>query len=81
MSEKLLAGLLATVAIAPLCAVCVLGPAVIASIFTGIAAWLGGLDAIVAASVFLAAGLAVYGFVRMRKARSTPAHPTGEVSR
>lgn len=80
MSEKPIAGLAAAIVIAPLCAVCVLGPAVIASIFTGVAAWLGGFGAIVTASMVLIAGTAVYGFVRKRKLRGAPPQPTGEMS-
>lgn len=80
MSEKLLAGLVAAVAIAPLCAVCVLGPAVIASIFTGIAAWLGGFDVIVASGLVLGAGVAVFAVFRKRRAQPASAEPAGETN-
>lgn len=78
MSEKLFAGLATTVVLAPVCVVCVLGPAVIASIFTGVAAWLGGFDAIVTTGLVLIAGVAIYGFIRKRGARRNPVEPTGE---
>lgn len=78
MNEKLLAGLVAAVAIAPLCAVCILGPAVIASIFTGIAAGLGGFDVAVTAGLAFVAGIAVLAILRKRKGRRTPAMPVGE---
>lgn len=80
MNEKLLAGLVAAVAIAPLCAVCILGPAVIASIFTGIAARLGGFDVAVTAGLAFVAGITVLAIVRKRKGRRTPAMPAGETN-
>lgn len=80
MNEKLLAGLVAAVAIAPLCAVCILGPAVIASIFTGIAAGLGGFDVVVTAGLAFVAGITVLAIVRKRKGLRTPAKPAGETN-
>lgn len=80
MSEKLLAGLVTAVVIAPLCTVCVLGPAVIASIFTGIAAWFGGFNALVAAGLALVAGITIFAVVRKRRARRALAKPAGEMS-
>jgi len=80
VNEKLLAGLVAAVAIAPLCAVCILGPAAIASTFTGIAAWFGGFDAIVTAGLVLIAGFAVFAVVRKRGMQGAPAKAAGETS-
>ncbi len=80
MNEKLLAGLVAAVAIAPLCAVCILGPAVIVSIFSGIAAGLGGFDVVVTAGLAFVAGIAVLAIVRKRRAPRTPAKPAGEIN-
>lgn len=78
MSEKLLAGVVAAAVIAPLCATCILGPALLASFFTGITAWFGGLDPVVTTALALVAGLAVYGFIRKRRARQSLAVPAGE---
>lgn len=80
MNEKLLAGLVAAVAIAPLCAVCILGPAVIVSLFTGIAAWFSGFDAVVTAGLALVAGIAVLAIVRKRRSLRTSAMPAGETN-
>ncbi|RCK45988.1 hypothetical protein TH25_17340 [Thalassospira profundimaris] len=80
MNEKLLAGLVAALAIAPLCAVCILGPAVIASIFTGIAAGLGGFDVVVTVGLALVAGVAAVAIVRNRRVRHAPAKPAGEMN-
>ncbi len=81
ISEKLIAGLVTAAVIAPVCAVCVLGPAVLASIFAGIAGWLGGFDMIVTAGLVLVLGITVYGFIRRRGAGRTATRETGEASR
>ena len=69
MSEKVLAGFVAVAVVAPVCALCLLGPAVIVSIFTGISAWLGGFDWIVATGLAFVGGVAVLAIVRGRKAQ------------
>ena len=79
MSEKLVAGLVTAAVVAPLCAVCILGPAVLASIFAGITGWLGGFDPVVTTGLVLAAGIAVYGIVRRRRAQRLPMTSRGEV--
>lgn len=80
MSEQLLAGIVTAVAIAPLCATCILGPAFLVSFFTGISAWFDGLDPVVTVATALVAGLAVYGLIRKRGTRRALAEPTGEAS-
>jgi len=72
MSEKLLAGLTAAVVIAPLCVLCVLGPAVIASMATGITAWLGGFDPVSTLTPAFVAGMAVFAIVRQQRVLRTP---------
>ena len=81
MREKLITGLVAAAVTAPLCALCVLGPAVIVSIFTGISAWLGGFDWIVAAGLAFVAGVAVFAIVRRHKAQRAPAKPAEGMNR
>lgn len=80
MSDNLLAGVVTAVAIAPLCATCILGPAFLASFFTGITAWFGGFDRVATVAMSLVASLAVYGLIRMRGARRALAEPAGEAS-
>lgn len=58
MSDKPIAGLVATVAVAPLCAIRILGPAVFGSAVTSVAGWLGGLDLAVATTA--AGGMAAF---------------------
>ncbi len=49
MSEKLLAGLVAAVVIAPLCALCVLGPLFLGSAIALVTGWFNGLNPFVTA--------------------------------
>lgn len=72
MGEKFTAWLVTAAVIAPVCAACILGPAVIVSIFAGVVGWFGGLDAFAAAGLVLIAGFSVYGLIRRRRAQRPP---------
>jgi membrane protein implicated in regulation of membrane protease activity len=78
MGDKLVAGIVTAVVIAPFCALCILGPAVFASIFAGIAGWFGGLGPVLTIGLVLVAGIIVYTKTRRRMARRTPLTPGGE---
>ncbi len=78
MNEKLTAGIVTAAAIAPVCALCILGPAVLGSMIAGIAGWFGGLSAITTAGLVLVAGIAVFEITRRRKARRTSMSINGE---
>ncbi len=80
MGEKFTAWLVTAAVIAPVCVACILGPAVIVSIFAGVAGWFGGLDAFAAAGLVLIAGFSVYGLIRRRRARRPPMPLSGELS-
>jgi membrane protein implicated in regulation of membrane protease activity len=80
MGEKFTAWFVTAAVIAPVCAACILGPAVIVSIFAGVAGWFGGLDALAAAGLVFIAGLSVYGLIRRRKAQRPPMPASGELS-
>jgi hypothetical protein len=77
MNEKLTAGIVTAAAIAPVCALCILGPAVLGSMIAGIAGWFGGLSAITTAGLVLVAGIAGYEILRRRKARRSPMSLSG----
>lgn len=66
MNEKFVAGIVTAVGIAPLCAVCVLGPAAIGSVFAGAFAWLGGAGPLLTIALMVAAGLLVYRTLRRK---------------
>ncbi len=80
MNEKLTAGIVTAAAIAPVCALCILGPAVLGSMIAGIAGWFGGLSAITTAGLVLVAGIAVYEIIRRRRARRSPMSLGGPMS-
>lgn len=78
MSDKLIAGFVTAVVVAPICALCILGPAIFVSIFAGAAGWLGGLGPAVTTGLVVVAGIAVYRSVRRRKGRHRRPMTAGE---
>lgn len=74
MSEKLVAGIVTAVAITPICAVCILGPAAIGSLFAGAFGWLGGFGPLATLALMIAAGALVYRHFLRRRARALPNH-------
>ena len=81
MNEKLVAGIVTAAAITPICAVCILGPAVIGSLFAGAFGWLGGFGPLATLALMIAAGALVYRHFLRRRARalkSTDADPPAE---
>jgi len=74
MSDKLVAGIVTAVAITPICAVCILGPAAIGTLFAGAFGWLGGFGPLVTLALMIAAGALVYRHFLRRKARALPNH-------
>lgn len=80
MGEKFTVWFVTAAVIAPVCVACILGPAVIVSVFAGVAGWFGGLDAFAAAGLVLVAGFSAYGLIRRRKAQRPPMPPSGELS-
>lgn len=67
MNEKLVAGIVTAAAIAPICALCVLGPTVAGSMLAGAFAWLGGAGPLLTTALMIAAGLLVYRTLRRRR--------------
>lgn len=74
MGEKLVAGLVTAAVISPVCAVCVLGPAAIGSLFAGIFGWLGGFEPLPTIALMTAAGAGalVYRHFLRRRMRLEP---------
>ena len=73
MGEKLIAGLVTAVVVAPLCVACILGPAVVASLLAGVTGWLAGFEPITAIALAAFAGILVIGIMRRRRARTSQA--------
>jgi hypothetical protein len=80
MGDKLVAGFVAAFFVAPFCALCILGPAVFASIFAGIVGWLGGLGPVLMTGLVLVAGITVYTKVRRRRAQRFPMTLRGKLN-
>ena len=77
MGGKLVAGLVTAVVIAPVCAVCILGPAFLGSAFGWALGWFSGLGPIATLATAVVAGLAVTGLVRWRGSKgATGKDPT-----
>lgn len=70
MGEKLVAGIVTAAVISPICAVCVLGPAAIGSLFAGALGWLGGFGPLATLALMIATGALVYRHFHRRR---TPA--------
>ncbi len=70
MNDKFVAGLVGAVAIAPICAVCILGPAAIGSLFAGEFGWVAGAGPVLTIGIMLAAGAFVWRTLRRRGFRS-----------
>ncbi len=76
MGEKFVAGIVTAVAIAPVCAVCILGPAAIGSLFAGAFGWLGGFGPLATIALMIAVGaggLVTRDFLRRRR-QAPPNH-------
>ena len=69
MNDKLAAGLLTAAVIAPICAFCVLGPAVAGSLLIGGLGWLGGLGPPATVGLMILGGILVFTVVRRKKGR------------
>ena len=67
VNEKSLAGFVVAALIAPLVAVCCVGPVVLGSLLGGLVGWLGGLDYLEVAGANASVAVAVYAFLRWRR--------------
>jgi len=67
MNDKPIAFLAAAAVVAPLCAVCVTGPAFLGSAVAWISRWFAGFDPVAATGLAILAGLLVYGFFRRKR--------------
>lgn len=67
MSDKLLAGLVTAAGIAPLCAVCVLGPTAVGAMIAGAFGWIAGAGPLLIIGLMVAVGLLVYRDFRRRR--------------
>lgn len=69
MSDKLLAGFVTAAVVAPICSVCVLGPAAVGSLLMGGVAWFGGAGPLLTLALMAAMGVLVVRTLRRRRQR------------
>ena len=74
MEEKWAVGSVSAVMISPICAVCILGPAAIGSLFAGAAGWLGGFGPLATVALMIAAGALVTRHILRKKTRALSDH-------
>ncbi len=71
MTDKIVAGIVTGVMVAPLCALCALGPAAVGSALTGVLGWLGRTGPTVTVVLSVAIGLLIYRSIRRRRQRDS----------
>ncbi len=71
MSDKPVSLLVTALAVAPICAICILGPAVVAGFFAGWFSWLVDLGIVQIAVMGIGVAIIVFGVARYRHARRT----------
>lgn len=69
MSDKPVAVLVTALAMAPICAVCVLGPAVFVSAVAGLSGWFGGIDLLTTTGLAIVGALLVALWIRRKKTK------------
>ena len=72
MGQKTIAFLVAAAVVAPVCAVCILGPIFLGSAIAGIAGWFSGLNTLGTAGLAIFVGGGLFGFVRWRRGKVEP---------
>ena len=80
MSDKIVAGIATGVMVAPLCALCAFGPAVVGSALSGMLGWVGNRGPIITVMLSVAIGFLIYRSVcRRHQQEIAPANPRRSV--
>jgi len=69
MDDKPIAMLVAAVVVAPICALCILGPAILGSAVAGVVAWFGGFDPVAVLGLAVIFAILLYGYFRRPRDR------------
>jgi membrane protein implicated in regulation of membrane protease activity len=70
MSDKPIAMLVTAAVVAPICSVCVLGPAAVGSGLAWMFGWAAGLPSVLNAGLAVIGAILVYGLIKRRRART-----------
>ncbi len=70
MNDKALAGTLGVIVVAPICVLCILGPAMLGSALAWVSAWFGGLGAVSTMGLAILVGLIVFGVTQRKRPKS-----------
>ena len=69
MEDKPIAMLVTAAVVAPICALCILGPVVLGSAVAGVFSWFAGFDPAAAWGLAVIGAILAYGFLRRRRDR------------
>lgn len=69
MDDKPIAMLVTAAVVAPICALCILGPVVLGSAVAGIFSWFAGFDPVAALGLAVIGAILAYGFFNRRRDR------------
>ena len=69
MDDKPIAMLVTAAVVAPICVLCILGPAILGSAVGGVFAWFAGFDPVVALGLAVIGAILAYGYNRGRRDR------------
>ena len=78
MNDKPVTMLVTAAVVAPICAVCILGPAFLGSAVAGVFAWFGGFDPVTALGLAVIGAILAYGFFCRRRDRQGMAGRRGQ---
>ena len=80
MNDKLLAGIVTGVGVAPACSVCILGPAFVGSLIAGALGWIADLRPVVTMGLAILGTILAYGFLYKRSEGRKSAGPANGAS-
>ncbi len=69
MDDKPIAMLVTAAVVAPICVLCILGPAALGYAVAWVSAWFSGFDPVAATGLAVIFAILVYGFFRRRRDR------------
>ncbi len=78
MNDKPIAMLVTAAVVAPICALCILGPVVFGSAVAGVFSWFAGFDPVAVLALAVIGAILAYGFFSRRRDRHGVADGRGQ---